>query len=118
MEREDIDLTWGVKIPMRDGIKLNATVYKPKKTDDPLPGIFTLTPYISDNYHARAYDFSQKGYVVLLVDSRGRGNSQGEFHPNLQEGLDGHNGSPQDPVCSSGLTEQLAGSGEEGRKGA
>jgi putative CocE/NonD family hydrolase len=90
MEREDIDLIWGVKIPMRDGIKLNATVYKPKKMDDPLPGIFTLTPYISDNYHARAYDFSQKGYVVLLVDSRGRGNSEGEFHPNLREGPDGH----------------------------
>jgi predicted acyl esterase len=26
----EIDLTWGVQIPMRDGVKLNATVYKPK----------------------------------------------------------------------------------------
>jgi putative CocE/NonD family hydrolase len=85
-----IDLIWGLKIPMRDGVKLNATLYKPKKMDDPLPVIFTLTPYISDSYHERAYYFSQNGYVFALVDSRGRGNSEGEFQPNLQEALDGH----------------------------
>ncbi len=27
-----IDFVWGVKIPMRDGIHLNATIYKPKQT--------------------------------------------------------------------------------------
>ena len=53
-----IDLTWGVKISMRDGVKLNATVYKPNKMGAPLPVIFTLTPYISDSYHDRAYYFS------------------------------------------------------------
>lgn len=84
-----IDLMWGVKIPMRDGTKLNGTVYKPEGAAA-LPVIFTLTPYISDSYHNRAYYFSKNGYVFVLVDSRGRGNSEGEFTPFLQEAQDGY----------------------------
>ena len=86
----DIDLIWGVKIPMRDGIKLNGTVYKPTKMDAPLPVIMALTPYISDNNHDRAYYFSQNEYVFVIVDSRGRGNSEGRFNPLIQEAKDGH----------------------------
>ncbi|MCG8434579.1 MAG: CocE/NonD family hydrolase [Gammaproteobacteria bacterium] len=85
-----VDLLWGEKIPMRDGIKLNATVYKPKDQKEPLPVIFTLTPYISDSYHDRAFYFSQNGYVFVLVDARGRGSSEGEFTPFMQEAEDGH----------------------------
>ena len=44
-----VDFTWGVKIPMRDGVKLNATVYRPKDQKEALPVIFELTPYISDS---------------------------------------------------------------------
>jgi len=73
---------------MRDGIHLNATLYKPK-SGDPTPVIFTLTPYISDSYHARAYHFAQHGYAFVLVDCRGRGNSEGEFEPFINEGRDG-----------------------------
>jgi hypothetical protein len=58
--QKNVDFSWGVKIPMRDGIHLNATVYKPK-SGDPTPVIFTLTPYISDSYHARAFYFAQHG---------------------------------------------------------
>ncbi|MCX6226525.1 MAG: hypothetical protein NTV01_17545, partial [Bacteroidia bacterium] len=64
---KSIDLIWGVKIPMRDGIQLNATVFKPKGAG-PLPVIFTLTPYSSDTYHNRAWYFSRNGYVFVLVD--------------------------------------------------
>jgi putative CocE/NonD family hydrolase len=52
--------------------------------------IFELTPYISDNYHGRAYYFAQHGYVFALVDVRGRGNSEGQFDPFQQEPQDGH----------------------------
>ncbi|MCX6224641.1 MAG: CocE/NonD family hydrolase [Bacteroidia bacterium] len=86
---KSIDLIWGVKIPMRDGIQLNATVYKPKGAG-PLPVIFTLTPYISDRYHNHAWYFSRNGYVFVLVDARGRGNSEGTFTPMLQEAKDGY----------------------------
>ena len=84
-----VSFTWGVKIPMRDGVSLNATLFRPKDSQ-PTPAIFTLTPYIGDSYHARATHFAQHGYAFLLVDCRGRGNSQGEFEPFVSEGRDGH----------------------------
>jgi putative CocE/NonD family hydrolase len=87
--QKNIDFSWGVKIPMRDGIHLNATVYRPK-SGDLAPVIFTLTPYISDSYHARACYFAQHGYAFVLVDCRGRGNSEGEFEPCINEGRDGY----------------------------
>ncbi len=89
-EEKQVDLLWGVKIPMRDGIKLNATVYKPHDQKEPLPVIFTLTPYISDTYQERAWYFARNGYVYALVDVRGRGNSGGEFEPFANEGRDGY----------------------------
>ncbi len=85
----EVDLLWGVKIPLRDGVKLNATVYKPKVMKEPLPVIFTLTPYIADSYHERAMYFAQHGYVYALVDVRGRGNSEGKFEPFANESRDG-----------------------------
>ena len=87
------DLRWGVKIPMRDKVELNATLYLPKTPDGTpprTPVIFTLTPYISDTYHPRAAYFASQGYVFALVDVRGRGNSGGEFEPFAQEPRDGH----------------------------
>ena len=85
-----VDLVWGLKIPLRDGVRLNGTVYKPAGQAGPLPVIFTLTPYISDSYHERAMYFAQHGYVFVLVDVRGRGNSGGTFEPFANEGRDGH----------------------------
>lgn len=86
----EIDLLWGVKIPLRDGVRLNATVFRPAGQPEPLPVIFTLTPYNSDTYYARARYFAQNGYVYALVDVRGRGNSEGSFMPFENEGRDGH----------------------------
>jgi hypothetical protein len=89
----DYDLRWAVKIPLRDKVELNATLYLPKTPDGSpakMPVIFTLTPYISDSYHARAAYFASHGYAFALVDVRGRGNSGGEFEPFAQEPRDGH----------------------------
>jgi uncharacterized protein len=89
----DYDLRWGVKIPMRDKMELNATVYLPKTADGSSPTtpvIFTLTPYISDSYHARGAYFASHGYAFALVDVRGRGNSGGEFEPFVNDPRDGH----------------------------
>jgi uncharacterized protein len=85
---KNVDFQWGLRIPLRDGVQLNATLYKPK-IDTPTPVIFTLTPYIGDTYHPRATYFAQHGYAFLLVDCRGRGNSQGVFEPFVNEGRDG-----------------------------
>ena len=88
----EYDLRWGVKIPMRDKVELNATLYLPKTPDGSppkTPVIFTLTPYISDTYHARAAYFASHGYAFALVDVRGRGNSGGDFEPFANEPRDG-----------------------------
>jgi putative CocE/NonD family hydrolase len=74
-----VSFIWGVRIPMRDGIALNATVYRPKEQKERAPCLFTLTPYISQSYHDRGMYFAAHGYPFLTVDVRGRGNSQGEF---------------------------------------
>ncbi len=85
----EIDFAWGTKIPMRDGVHLNATVYKPRQ-DEPTPVIFTLTPYTGDTYHERAFYFARHGYAFVLVDCRGRGNSEGQFSAFVNEGRDGN----------------------------
>lgn len=51
-EDPGIDMQWGVKIPVRDGVKRNATVFTPHGQKDRLPVIFTLTAYIGDSYSA------------------------------------------------------------------
>jgi putative CocE/NonD family hydrolase len=84
------DMRWGVKIPMRDGVSLNATVFQPHAEKEPLPVIFTFTPYIGDSYMDRAMYFAQHGYVYALVDVRGRGNSGGTFEPFVNEAKDGY----------------------------
>jgi len=89
----DYDIRWGTKIPLRDKVELNATLYLPKTPDGSAPKtpvVFTLTPYISDTYHARGAYFASHGYVFVLVDVRGRGNSAGEFEPFANEPRDGH----------------------------
>lgn len=87
---QPVDLQWGAKIPMRDGMRLDATIYRPRDQKEPLPAIFTLTPYVADTYLERALYFAKNGYVFALVDVRGRGNSEGEFEPFVNDGLDGY----------------------------
>jgi hypothetical protein len=86
----DVQVDWGLKIPLRDGVTLNATRYRARGDTTAQPCIFTLTPYISQNYHDRGMYFGANGYVFLTVDARGRGNSEGAFTPLLQEAKDGH----------------------------
>ena len=102
-EPAPVDLRWGVKIPMRDGVELQATVYTPKGQTKPAPCVFTLTPYIAQTYHDRGMYFASHGYPFLTVDVRGRGNSQGQFRPLIQEAHDGYDvveWLAQQPYCN------------------
>lgn len=85
-----VALRWGVKIPMRDGVQLQATVYTPVNQAAAAPCIFTLTPYIAQSYHDRGVYFAAHGFPFLTVDVRGRGNSEGQFRPLIQEAEDGY----------------------------
>jgi putative CocE/NonD family hydrolase len=106
-EEPGIDMQWAVKIPARDGAKLNATVFTPHGQKEPLPVIFTFTPYIGDSYTDRAVYFAKHGYVYALVDVRGRGNSGGEFEPFVNEGKDGYDvveWLAKQPYCNGKVT--------------
>jgi putative CocE/NonD family hydrolase len=77
-------------IPLRDGVRLGATIYEPRDESAPRPCIVIMTPYGSDNYHSYAVRFAEHGLSAVIVDSRGRGNSEGEFWPFEHEARDGH----------------------------
>jgi uncharacterized protein len=79
-----------VRIPMRDGIRLAAVVYRPAGDNFRLPVIATMTPYIADGSHGTGVYFARHGYVFAAIDSRGRGDSGGEFNPWVNEGRDLH----------------------------
>jgi putative CocE/NonD family hydrolase len=100
-------MVWGVKIPMRDGVMLNATIFQPLGQKDPVPVIFTFTPYIGDSYTDRAMYFAQHGYVYALVDVRGRGNSGGAFEPFANDAKDGYDiveWLAKQPYCNGKVT--------------
>ena len=89
-DSQDVDFQWSARVPMRDGVTLSATIFRPAGQKEPLPVIFTLTPYIADSYEDRALYFARHGYVYALVDVRGRGDSEGVFDPFAQEARDGY----------------------------
>lgn len=88
-----VDVQWHVRVPMRDGVVLHATVYRPASlagaTRERLPLILTMTPYTSDSYHAQGMFFARHGYLFAVVDVRGRGNSGGRYAPFQHDGTDG-----------------------------
>jgi len=82
-------IQWSVKIAVRDGVKLDATVIRPA-SDAPTPVILTLTPYVADRFEDVGAYFARHGYTFVIVDDRGRGNSEGHFSLWTEDGPDGH----------------------------
>jgi cephalosporin-C deacetylase-like acetyl esterase len=88
MAQDKVDgyqLQFGIKIPLRDGVKLNATLYKPVHATGPLPVIVLLTPYPDNTDHPSGSYFARRGYIFAYVDVRGRGDSEGVFSPWLRK---------------------------------
>lgn len=85
-----VTVTRNVRVPMRDGVELSADIYMPKSV--PAPGIVLRTPYLklSKNSHEIGTYFAEHGYVVMYMDVRGRGDSDGEFTPYRNDGVDGY----------------------------
>ncbi len=78
------------RIPMRDGAKLSASVYKPAGRGR-LPVLLVRTPYGKGIDLLPGYDmFIESGYAVVIQDVRGRGQSDGKFQPLEQEVNDGN----------------------------
>jgi len=86
----DVYFDWAVRIPLRDSKSLSASVYRPRNQQGPAPSVLTLTPYTVDSYHDRGAYFASNGYPFIIVDVRGRGNSEGSFRPFVKEAEDAY----------------------------
>jgi len=89
-KRIPVQLTWDQKIPMRDGVKLGAIIFRDPRQAKPVPVIMAMTPYMAENAALQGRYFAQNGYVFVAVDARGRGNSDGQFVPGRVEAKDGY----------------------------
>ena len=81
-----------VPVPMRDGVVLMATVWRPSSAER-VPVLVTRTPYgrgadaTGPNFIPQAI---ARGYAVVVQDVRGRYASEGEYEPYRHEGRDGY----------------------------
>jgi uncharacterized protein len=86
-----VTLRHGIKIPVRDGVHLNANLFLPAQSLGPQPVVFVLTPYTTDRYYIDdCIYYARGGYGCAIVDVRGRGDSEGRFVPFEDDGRDGY----------------------------
>src|SRR4029079_18132240 len=75
-----------VMLPLRDGVRLATTIFRPALGGKPAPGRFPViverTPYDRRllYFHMPGRFSPRHGYVLAYQDVRGRGDSEGEFH--------------------------------------
>jgi len=80
---------FNVRIPLREGITLYADLALPELL--PAPAVVMRTPYgkTGEWQSERGAVFAKGGYAFVLVDVRGRGDSDGVFQPYRNDGPDG-----------------------------
>ncbi len=95
-ESHDVEIVHDLLIPMRDGVRLAANLYRPAHSSR-VPCLVNYLPYHKDGRGGLGYDgihrfFARRGYATLVVDFRGLGCSEGVNHTpfDAQEGRDGH----------------------------
>src|SRR5229473_6833290 len=80
-----------VPVPMRDGVRLRANVYRPPGGRWPV--LLTRLPYGKDLPLGTAVldpvQAARRGYVVIVQDTRGRLASEGDWQPFVNEAADG-----------------------------
>ncbi len=81
-----------VPIPMRDGARLFADIYRPAPSGR-YPVLLQRTPYDKSAGRAQFLDAiraAEQGYAVVTQDTRGRYSSEGEFVPFVSDIQDGY----------------------------
>lgn len=89
--REHIRVDGHVAVPMRDGVKLYADIYRPDRPGK-FPVLVVRTPYgvQRDGVHEALIRFAERSYVVVDQDVRGRYESEGQWEPFRNEANDGY----------------------------
>lgn len=92
-----VEIECGVVAVMRDGCRLVADVYRPAVGDagtGPWPVLLMRQPYGRDIASTVVYAhptwFARRGFLVVVQDVRGRGDSEGEFYAFRREAEDGY----------------------------
>jgi uncharacterized protein len=87
----EVDVTRDLWIPMRDGVRLAADLYRPKGVSGPLPVILMRTPYNKELWPLRdGRFFAGQGFAVVVEDFRGRFKSEGVYHFTRGHRTDGY----------------------------
>ncbi len=80
-------------VETRDGERLATDVYLPVREAGEnvgkVPAVLVRTPYGKGNHVEMYYRFVQRGYAVVIQDTRGREDSTGRWQPNYYEVEDG-----------------------------
>jgi len=85
----EVEVRTDVKIPMRDGVQLSAHIFLPK-AEGKFPVILVRSPYgKGDEKNGDGLFYASSGYVFISQDCRGKGASQGQWEPFLNEDADG-----------------------------
>jgi putative CocE/NonD family hydrolase len=83
-----------VMIPMRDGVRLAADVYRPARDGKPasgrFPAVLTRTPYDKNGAKSEGQYYAERGYVVVTNDVRGRYASEGTWRLIVDDPQDGY----------------------------
>lgn len=80
-----------VGIPMRDGVRLSANVFRPTGAQG-TPAVLIRLPYGKDDHPtmwARGKYWARKGYACVIQDVRGKFGSEGDWVPFVNEAADG-----------------------------
>jgi uncharacterized protein len=88
LSQYSVSVERGVAIPMRDGTKLFADIYKPTQPGK-YPVILTRTAYNRTTASVFGLRAAGEGYVLVSQDIRGRWESEGNFHVFPNERNDG-----------------------------
>jgi uncharacterized protein len=88
----DLRLLRDVAVPLRDGTVTRAEVWLPDGAE-PGPAILVRTPYLKEDAAPEPITdvrlAAERGYAMVVQDVRGRGTSEGEFEPFVNEERDG-----------------------------
>ncbi len=78
------------KVSMRDGVRLSTNIYRPDAPDK-FPVMLMRTPYGNGGEGNKdGHFYAQRGYVVIVQDTRGRYESEGLFDAFRHEASDGY----------------------------
>jgi predicted acyl esterase len=75
-------------VAMRDGVKLATSIFLPEGAG-PFPVVLQRTPYGKDAFSQGAPAWTKAGFAFVVQDCRGKGKSEGAYHPFVEDPQDG-----------------------------